>query len=283
MTEPVQKPYQFTLATMLEKLTQGSPTYIQPFKQLRPKLEDGSGAHELAKLIHCDVDLQENEGLYLYSWNGTKGARYELSVPKPFEPQPTRVSEPQQQAQAQRQSEEEPAKADTQPTKATPELAGLFSDADTSAVASKPTPEAPENVPPATGGLFKALAALLGDATLLLTVAPTGASDGEPRLTVTALPESESAFSPICLEGSIGELDLYFVSALTSRAQHKAGLKQQIEALEAADKAVEEAKKREVEAKTKQAEAKKKAATKKEEEAKKVEQQAETQQQQSVF
>ena len=238
----------------------------------------------MAKLIHCEVDLQENEGYYCYSWSGTKGARYELNVPKPFEPQPTRESEPQQQAQVQRQSEEETAKAATQPTEATPEPNGLFSDADTSAVASKPPPKASENVPSATGGLFKALAALLGDTTLLLTVAPTGVSDGEPRLTVTALPEGESEFSPICLEGSIAELDLYFVSALTSRAQHKAGLKQQLEALEAADKAVEEAKKREAEAKTKQAEAKQKAATKKEEEAKKVEQQAQVQeQQQSVF
>lgn len=112
--------------------------------------------------------------------------------------------------------------------------------------------------------MFAVLSKLLGDATLLMTVAHTGEASGKPSLTVTVVSEGESDLSPICLEGTAGELDTHFVSALSGRAGTKAGLEAQIEALKAADKALEAAKKAEVEAKNKQAETKKKSTQKKE-------------------
>lgn len=77
-----------------------------------------------------------------------------------------------------------------------------------------------------------------------MTVARTSEKGKEPVLTVTVIPQGEEAFTPICLEGTVSELDTHFVSALTAKAESKKSLAQQIEALKAADKALEEAKSR---------------------------------------
>ena len=154
-----------------------------------------------------------------------------------------------------------------------------------------PQPETTENAAEAaTGaipGLFTALSNLLGDSTLLMTVAPTGEADGQPVLTVTVVPQGEEdTFSPVCLTGTVAELDTHFVSALTAKADAKKSLTEQIEALAAADKALEEAKKAEVAAKAKQTEAKNKATQKKEAEEKaeekKAEEKAEAEKQQGL-
>ena len=126
----------------------------------------------------------------------------------------------------------------------------------------------PEPTPPAAIAqeLFAALAALLGDSTLLMTVARTGEEGEEPVLTVTVVPQGETeSFTPICLTGSVSELDTHFVAALESKAENKKSLEQAVADLEAADKELEEAKKVEAETKRKQAASKKKAAEKKEE------------------
>ena len=139
-----------------------------------------------------------------------------------------------------------------------------------------------------TPGLFAALSALLGDTTLLLTVARTGEADGEPVLTVTVVPQSDlPGLTPVCLEGSAAELDAHLVAALTAKAESKGRIEEQIEALKAADKALEEAKKAETAAKTRQVDAKKKGLKDKEEqkeaEAQKVEQKAAAERQQEAL
>ncbi len=258
MTETMQKSKQLSLGELQTLFEQSYPQLVEPFKLAKPKLEDGTGQQDLANLIGCEVAMRQESGLHIYSWSGTKGNPHEMRVPRAFEPQPIRANETQQQAQIQ---EAEP----------TPELE-VFEPATEGAEAElKPAPKAaPENVASlevTTSGMFAVLAKILGDATLLMTVARTDEAEGEPRLTVTVVPEGESDLSPICLSGTPGELDTHFVNALTSRADTKAGLEAQIEALKAADEALEEAKKEEVAAKNKQTEAKKKATQKKEAEA----------------
>ena len=254
MTETAPKPKQLSLGELQTLFEQSYPQLVEPFKLARPRLEDGTGQQDLANLIGCEVTLRQESGLHIYSWSGTKGNAHEMRVPKAFDPQPVRANEGQQQAQVQ-----EPA--------ATPELGVLDAATEPAEPALEPVQvEAPTVVArtqTSTGGMFSTLADLLGDATLLLTVARSGETKGKPLLIVTVVSDGEGGLSPICLEGSAAELDEHFVAALTSKVEAKAGLKAQIEALKAADKALEEAKKEEVAAKTKQAEAKKKSAQKK--------------------
>lgn len=101
-----------------------------------------------------------------------------------------------------------------------------------------------------------------------MTVARTGKASDEPVLTVTVVPQGDEAFTPICLTGSVSELDTHFIAALTAKAASRDSFAKQVEALKIADQALEEAKKQEVAAKNKQIEAKKKSVQKKEEEAK---------------
>lgn len=270
MTQTGQKPVQLTLAAMLAKFKDTHPQLVAPFEQIKPDLEQGTGQQALANLIHCEVEARTEQGLTIYKWEG-KSNTFELSVPKPFDPHPQRSSETQQQAQVQ----EEP-QAPPEAPRDTPEPAQ----------ASEPQPEdipelepgipelpegvgtASETVLEAAPGMFASLAALLGDSTLLMTVARTGKEDDEPVLTVTVVPQEENSFTPLCLEGNVSELDTHFVAALAAKAESKKSLAEQIEAAAAADKALEEAKKKEVEAKNKQVAAKNKATQKKEDEAK---------------
>lgn len=275
MTQTVQSPIQLTLAAIVAKFRESHPSFVEPFERLKPDLEAGTGAQGLANLIGCEVDKRDEQGLSVYSWVGTKGP-FELRVPKPFDPHPQRPGETQQQAQVQMEPMEpeapQEAREAPEPREDTPEPseAAVQPPEDAS-----PTEDAPETVVGTTAGLFAALAALIGDSTLLMTVARTGEQGKEPVLTVTVVPQAEDAFTPVCLIGRVSELDTHFVSALKSKAESKTSLAEQVEALKAADKALEEAKKKEAEAKNKQAEVKKKSAEKKEGDAKAEEKQAE--------
>lgn len=250
MTQTERKPVQLTLTTMLAKFKESFPSLVVPFEQIKPDLEEGTGAQVLANLIGCEVEVKAEQGLTVYSWAGRTDT-FELSIPKPFEPRPQRPSETQQQAQVQ---EETPGAAQTP----VPQAEAL----------PQPNPaELPEAAETASG-LFTALLGLLGDNTLLMTVARTGEESDAPVLTVTVVPQGEEAFTPVCLTGSVSELDVHFIAALTTKAANRKNLAEQIEALKIADQALEEAKKQEVAAKNKQTEVKKKSAQKKEEEAK---------------
>ena len=263
MTETVQKPRQLSLAE-LQSLIDKRPDLIKPFELAKPKLEAGTGQQDLANLIACEVGLRQEDGLYLYSWQGTNGAAYELRLPKAFDPQPIRADQPQRQTQGQA-SEPTTEKFEREPA----------------------APEAAKGAAVTTGGMFAVLSRLLGDATLLMTVARTDEIEGEPTLTVTVVSEGENDLPSICLTGTAEELDLHFVKALANKAEVRARIETQIEALQAADKALEEAKKEEVAAKQKQTEAKKKSAQKKEADAeaetKAAEQKAEVQQNGTLF
>ncbi len=282
MTQTAPPPVQLTLETMLAKFRDKHPTLIEPFEKVRPELEEGTGVKALANLISCEVDVATDQGFFVYSWTG-QNSPFELRVPKPFNPHPQHSGEMQQQAQVQ--------EAETTPQMAH-EGSEPVADPPIPYAAAAPTKATPETVETPATGLFTALAALIGDSTLLMSVARTDGESKEPVLTVTVIPQGEEAFTPICLEGTVDDLDTHFISALTARAESKKSVAQQIEALKAADKELEEAKKQEAAAKTKQVQAKKKAADKKEEQAKveevkveeaKVEEQAETEKQQEAL
>lgn len=272
---------QLTLESMLAKFKDKHPTLIEPFEKIRPELEEGTGTKALANLISCEVDVATEQGFFVYSWTG-QNSPFELRVPKPFDPHPQHSGEMQQQTQVQ---EAEPEPEPTPQT--TQDGAEPAVDPPAPEETAPPAEVGPATVETTPSGLFTALATLIGDSTLLMTVARTSKEGKEPVLTVTVIPQGEDAFTPVCLEGAASELDTHFVSALTARAESKKSVAQQIEALKAADKELEEAKKQEVAAKTKQADAKKKAADKKEEQAKveeaKVEEQAETEKQQEAL
>ncbi len=252
MTQSAE-PSQITFNAMRDLFAQKFPDRVGPFDQIKPELEAGKGAQALANLIGCGVEVRDELGFSTYCWTGRSGP-FELKMPKPFEPAPQRPSEPQPQ-QVQEPIEEPVAL----PAEAEP------------AQAEESQPAEPEPAPPAatTQGLFAALAALLGDSTLLMTVARTGEEGEEPVLTATVVPQGETeSFTPVCLTGSVTELDAHFVAALENKAESRKRLEQAVADLKAADKELEEAKKKEVDEKRKHAEAKKKSAAKPEEPAK---------------
>ena len=280
---------QLTLESMLAKFQDKHPTLIEPFEKIRPELEEGTGTKALTDLISCEVDVKAEQGFFVYSWMGQNNP-FELRVPKPFDPHPQHSGELQQQAQVQ-EAEPEPTPQTTR------ESAEPAADPPAPEEATPPAEVGPEDVKKTAKPFFWSLAQLLGESTMVMTVAITGEKNKELSLTVTVLPQGEEAFPPLCLEGTGAELDQDFFTALYSRAESKKSLAEQIEALKAADEELEEAKKQEVAAKTKQADAKKKAADKKVEQAKaeeakaedakveevKVEEQAETEKQQEAL
>jgi PRTRC genetic system protein E len=271
-------PSQITLSAMRDLFVQKFPDLMEPFDQVKPDLEAGKGAQALANLIGCEVEVRDDQGFSTYYWTGRSGP-FEMKVPKPFDPRPQRPSETQQQAQVQSEEPETPPEA---PRRAPESSATSEARDDDPPEAPEADPEGqnttgekgtsePEPTPPAAPaqGLFASLAQLLGDSTLLMTVAKTGEEGKEPVLTVTVVPQGETeSFTPVCLTGSVTELDAHFVAALESKAENKKSLEQAVADLKAADKELEEAKKKETEAKRKQTESKKKAAEKKEEDKK---------------
>jgi PRTRC genetic system protein E len=271
-------PSQITLSAMRDLFVQKFPDLVGPFDQLKPDLEAGKGAQALANLIGCEVEVRDDQSFSTYCWTGRSGP-FEMKVPKPFDPQPPRPSETQQQAQVRSEEPETPQEA---PWRAPESSATSEARDDDPPEVPEADPERqhttdekgtsePEPTPPAltAQGLFAALAALLGDSTLLMTVAKTGEEGKEPTLTVTVVPQGETErFTPVCLTGSVTELDTHFIAALESKAESRKSLEQAVADLKAADKELEEAKKVEAETKRKQAASKKKGAEKKEEDKK---------------
>ena len=162
MTQTAQKPVQLTLEKVVAKFRDSRPDLIAPFEQIKPDLEAGTGAQALGNLIATEVKTRSEGGLTVYCWTGKTDA-FELNVAKPFDPQ------------AQRQVLPE-APEPVQTTEAT----------ETPPIDHPPLPEITENAAEAaaeiTPGLFTTLSDLLGDSTLLMTVAPTGEADGQPVL-----------------------------------------------------------------------------------------------------
>ena len=268
MTESAS-PSQITLSGMRDLFAQKFPNLVGPFDQIKPDLEAGRGAQALANLITCEVKVRDEQGLSTYHWTGKSGP-FEMKVPKPFDPQPQHPSEPQQQAQVQSEEPEPPQDA----FQSAPESSSAseaqddppeLPEADSEDQAATEEVAEPEPAPPAapTQGLFAALAQLLGDSTLLMTVAKTGEEGKEPVLTVTVVPQAETeSFTPVCLTGSVTELDTHFVPALESKVVSRKSLEQAVAELNAADKELEKVKKEETEVKRKQTEAKKKSVEK---------------------
>ena len=104
MTQSAE-PSQITLSAMRDLFVQKFPDRVKPFDQVKPDLEGGTGAQALANLIGCEVEVRDDQGCNTYCWTGRSGP-FEMKVPKPFDPQPQRVSEPQQQAQVQSEESE---------------------------------------------------------------------------------------------------------------------------------------------------------------------------------
>ncbi len=258
MIQTAQKPISLTLESMLAKFKESFPNLVAPFEKIRLELERGEGAQALANLIGCEVEAQSDQGLTLYRWEGKSGM-FEMRVPKPFDPNPQRLIQMQQQAQVQ--DEEPPAQTSQEAAQETP------------ATSDSPdvTPELPEANAPgetvtdeatlvdeATAGMFSALAELIGESTLLMTLCKHG-----DDLTVTVTPfgdDKESAVQSIALTGTAAELDKGFVRAIAVKTEGRKALAEQIEALKAAEKELVDAKKAETDAKTKEAGKRKKAA-----------------------
>ena len=225
------EPSQITLSAMRDLFAQKFPDLVRPLNQVKPDLEAGKGAQALANLIGCEVKVHDEQGFSTYCWTGRSGP-FEMKVPKPFDPAPQRPSEPQQQMQSKESDEG---------------TVELLVEAAPEQFEESP-PAEPEPAPPAatiTKGLFAALAGLLGESTLLMTVAKTGEEGEEPVLTVTVVPQGETeSITPVCLTGSTTDLDAHFVVALESKAESRKRLEQAVADLKAADKELEEAKKK---------------------------------------
>jgi PRTRC genetic system protein E len=230
-----------------EKAPDKLPLFEEVSRDLTNPLNDRIACKEkLEVFVRCPVRFRVVGNEELYSWEGKNGT-YELGLMKaPRDSTPEVVEESPLLFEVPPEAQAEPPAEPEQPR-------------------SEPQEAQAQQAQPAPSGLFAALAALLGDVTLLMTVARTGEEAGEPVLTVTVVPQGEEeGLSPVCLEGSVTELEVHFVSALTSKAESKKRLERAVAEMKAADKELEEAKKQEAEAKREQAESKKKAAEKKE-------------------
>lgn len=257
MTETIQKPISLTLESMLAKFAQSHPHLVAPFEKIKPELERGEGAQALANLITCEVEAQDEQGLTRYRWEGRSGV-FEMRVPKPFDPNPQRLNEAQQQAQVQ--DEEPPVQTEQEAQTPNTSLEPM-NDIPEPPEATLPGEEVTEEVGPVrkvTAGMFSALAELIGESTLLMTLCKHG-----DDLTVTVTPfgdDKESAVGSIALTATAAELDEGFVQAIAVKTAGRKALAEQIEALKEAEKELVDAKKAETEAKTKEADKKKKTA-----------------------
>lgn len=260
MTHTAEKPIQLTYGKLHEKFKSNFPTLLAPLELTKDKLERGEGAQDLADIIKCEVKRSEEATAFVYTWEGQKGQVFECRVLKPFDPKPERQPEapqepPEEAATVQETvktveatQEDTPAPAEAQDTPdASPEPDGE---------APPPTPE--PNAPSSSPGLFTALAELIGDSTLLMTLAK---HDGD--LTVNVMPFGEDKdvnIAAICLTGTPAELDAGFAEAVSVKVEGCKNLAEQIEALKAAEKELADAKKAEVDAKKSEADKKKKEA-----------------------
>lgn len=258
---PSPRPVRLNLSLFKDMLERHCPSRLPQFETTRATLEDKNATLEarieqLHELVCRPVRHEGLQGMDIYHWQG-KEQPFALEIVHSFEPHPTKptlttTSEPDAMEELPPAPVEETTEQQAQASAPTPE----------GEPQAEPEPEL--SMPATSQGLFAALAELLGDSTLLMTVAHTGEEGKEPVLTVTVVPQGDGeSFSPVCLEGTVSEFDNGFVGALQNKVESRKTFQEQIEALKAADKELEEAKKQEVEVKRKQADNKKKAIEKK--------------------
>lgn len=270
MTQTTQKPTVLTYDKLHAKFEEKFPQLIAPLEQAKDKLERGEGAQDLANIISCQVDMREESTSFVYTWTGQAGQAFEYPVLKPFNPTPERKPQEAPEAHEEQQAQQEAAN----PPEAAETDAGATDEAQEP---SEPTPEPDEapkiaeaapNATPSSPGIFSALAELIGQSTLLMTIAKV-----DDDMTVNVMPfgdDKDSSVSALCLTATPAELDVGFVEAVSVKVEGRKNLAAQIEELKAAEKELETAKKAEADAKkaetakkNKVAEAKKKEEDKK--------------------
>lgn len=276
MSQSAEQPIRLTYDKLYDKFKANFPTLVAPLEHAKPKLERGEGAEELANIIKCEVKLQEEPSAFVYTWKGQKSRVFEYRVLKPFDPTPERKHEVTQ---------EMPEAAENPPQESADSSKAAQTDAQASVDAqetSELTPDAGEDsstqqpLPKALcfpSGLFTTLAELIGDCTLLMTMAKQ-----DDELTVNVMPfsdDKETNISAVCVTATPAELDEGFAKVIRVKVEARKSLAAQIEALRAAEKDLADAKKAEADAKKAEAEKKKKAAeTKRKEEEKKKQEEA---------
>ena len=275
MTQTAKKPIALDAKGFRAQLTSKYPELADKIDALLRQLERGEGRQDLANLIHREVSLSEEDTAFVYSWTGPSGHAFDLTLLKAFDPTPQRKPEAPHEPAPVIQDQVE-AKTPAEAPAASQELAE----------ASEPPESNPQEAakppPPSSAGLFTALSELIGESTLLMTLAKH-----DDDLTVNVMPfgdEKDSSIAAICLTGTPAELDAGFAEAISVKVQGRKSLAEQIEALKAAEKELADAKKAEADAKkaetakkSKVAEAKKKEDEKKKQEEEKEAEKAKSQ------
>ncbi len=246
MTTATQAVTDFTLEQLQALYENNFPSKLPAYEEVKATLLDPTrdGAtctQKLQDLLHVPVTVSINGKGAVYNWTGQRGA-YRLTVPQATAPAPQETTKEALQAP---QKPQEPAKASSEDKEA-----------------PEPT-KAPQRAVEGKG-IFTALAGLLLDTTLLMTISKSGEERGEAVLVVNVVPKAAEGkdaalVSPVCLEGAASDLDEHFLDAITTKAEGNKSILRAIEELKAADEALAEAKKKEA-AKKKDAAAKSKSA-----------------------
>ena len=262
MTQTIEKPIQLTYHKLREKFQANFPHLVAPLEQVKDKLDRGEGAGDLANIIRCEVNVEERDTSYVYSWTGQHGGNFECLTLKPFVPQlqrpPPAPEAASKTSKLQLVSDDvriAPKEAPATPHTPDEEQAVKV---DKSEEVHEQTPAPAATTPAFSSGIFAALAELMGSSTLFMTLAK---HDNE--LTVNVMPfgdDTDASVSAVCLTGTPSELDEEFVEAIRVKVKTTTSLAEQVEALKAADKALIDAKKAEADAKKAEAAKKTKAA-----------------------
>ena len=191
---------------------------------------------------------------------------FEMRVPKPFDPHSQRHVETQQQMQGEEPTVHTPHEASPEAPESSDahELQDDTHQPPEADATSEAVPEEFKPVGKVPTGMFSALAELIGESTLLMTLCKHG-----DDLTVTVTPfgdDKESNVQSIAVTATAAELDEGFVQAIRVKTEGRKALAEQIEALKAAEKELVDAKKAETDVKTKEADKRKKAADSKKQE-----------------
>lgn len=223
MTQIAQKPISLTLESMLAKFKESFPNLVAPFEKIRPDLERGEGAQALANLIGCEVEAQDEQGLNLYRWEGKSGV-FEMRVPKPFDPHSQRHVETQQQMQGEEPTVHTPHETSPEApeTSDAHELQDDTHQRPEADATSEAVPEESKPVGKVPTGMFSAMAGLIGESTLLMTLCKH-----EDDLTVTVTPfgdDKETSVQSVALTGTAAELDEDFIRAITVKTEGRKAL-----------------------------------------------------------
>ncbi len=180
MTQTVEKSTQITFEKLTKKFEEHFPHLLEPLELAKPKLDRGEGAGDLANIINCEVKVEERDTSYVYTWAGQSGGNFECHILKPFSPHTQR--QPTAPETAFRTPEVQPVSDDVRATPKEAPATPQNPDEEqavrvtTSEKKPEPTPDpepitTPPTFPP---GIFAALAELIGENTLLMTLAKHG-------------------------------------------------------------------------------------------------------------